>query len=250
MRSSRSAATTRSASRTSSRTPASPSWACRRRSTTTCRPPRSRSASTPRCRSRPTRSTVSTRRPSRTTGSSSARSWAATPAGSRCTRASPAVPPRSSSPRSRSTSTRCAAQHHGSVTARVATRRSSWWPRARCRRKAPSRSPAARSTPFGHVALGGIGQRGGRALEARTGYETRVDRTRPRPARRNADRVRPRAGHPLRAPGHRRRPRAAPSATMVALKGDVIELVPLGDAVTESKIVGPAFLGEAAVFFG
>ena len=37
---------------------------------------------------------------------------------------------------------------------------------------------------------------------------------------------------------------------MVALKGDVIELVPLGEAVTESKVVGPAFLGEAAVFFG
>ncbi len=38
--------------------------------------------------------------------------------------------------------------------------------------------------------------------------------------------------------------------TMVALKGDVIELVPLGEAVTDSKTVGPAFLDEAAVFFG
>ena len=38
--------------------------------------------------------------------------------------------------------------------------------------------------------------------------------------------------------------------TMVALKGDVIDLVPLGEAVTESKTVGPAFLDEAAVFFG
>jgi 6-phosphofructokinase len=38
--------------------------------------------------------------------------------------------------------------------------------------------------------------------------------------------------------------------TMVALKGDVIDLVPLGEAVTEPKIVGPAFLDEAAVFFG
>jgi 6-phosphofructokinase 1 len=38
--------------------------------------------------------------------------------------------------------------------------------------------------------------------------------------------------------------------TMVALRGDVIELVPLSDAVTEMKAVGPDFLDEAAVFFG
>jgi hypothetical protein len=37
---------------------------------------------------------------------------------------------------------------------------------------------------------------------------------------------------------------------MVALKGDVIALVPLGEAVTESKTVSPGFLDEAAVFFG
>jgi hypothetical protein len=37
---------------------------------------------------------------------------------------------------------------------------------------------------------------------------------------------------------------------MVALKGDVIDLVPLGDAVTEPKTVGPDFRDEAAVFFG
>jgi hypothetical protein len=37
---------------------------------------------------------------------------------------------------------------------------------------------------------------------------------------------------------------------MVALKGDVIDLVPLGEAVTELKSVGPGFLDEAAVFFG
>jgi hypothetical protein len=38
--------------------------------------------------------------------------------------------------------------------------------------------------------------------------------------------------------------------TMVALKGDVIDLVALGDAVTEPKTVGPALLDEAVVFFG
>ena len=34
------------------------------------------------------------------------------------------------------------------------------------------------------------------------------------------------------------------------VQGDVIELVPLAEAVTESKTVGPDFLDEAAVFFG
>jgi hypothetical protein len=38
--------------------------------------------------------------------------------------------------------------------------------------------------------------------------------------------------------------------TMVALKGDVIDLVPLGEAVTETKTVGPGFLDDATVFFG
>ena len=37
---------------------------------------------------------------------------------------------------------------------------------------------------------------------------------------------------------------------MVALKGDVIALVPLGEAVTELKTVGRGFLEEAAIFFG
>jgi hypothetical protein len=37
---------------------------------------------------------------------------------------------------------------------------------------------------------------------------------------------------------------------MVALRGDVIDLVPLAEAVTEMKVVGPEFLEEAAVFFG
>jgi len=37
---------------------------------------------------------------------------------------------------------------------------------------------------------------------------------------------------------------------MVALKSDAIVLVPLGEAVTQTKTVGPDFLDEAAVFFG
>jgi 6-phosphofructokinase 1 len=38
--------------------------------------------------------------------------------------------------------------------------------------------------------------------------------------------------------------------TMVALKGDVIDLVPLADAVTETKTVGAGLRDDAAVFFG
>ena len=38
--------------------------------------------------------------------------------------------------------------------------------------------------------------------------------------------------------------------TMVALKGDVIDLVPLGEAVTEAKTVSTGLIGDAALFFG
>ncbi len=58
---------------------------------------------------------------------------------------------------------------------------------------------------FGHVRLGGIGQRLEREIEQRTGYETRTTVLGPRPARRHAHRVRPRARHTLRAEGRRRR---------------------------------------------
>ena len=102
---------------------------------------------------------------------------------------------------------------------------------------------------FGHAQLDGIGQVVADALEERTGYETRatvlghIQRGGTPTA---YDRVlATRFG--LRAIGavHENA-----FGTMVALKGDVIDLVPLGEAVTESKTVGPAFLDEAAVFFG
>jgi ATP-dependent phosphofructokinase / diphosphate-dependent phosphofructokinase len=38
--------------------------------------------------------------------------------------------------------------------------------------------------------------------------------------------------------------------TMVALKGDVIDLVPLGEAVSEAKTVDPGLLSDAALSFG
>ena len=102
---------------------------------------------------------------------------------------------------------------------------------------------------FGHAQLGGIGQVVADALEERTGFETRatvlghIQRGGTPTA---YDRVlATRFG--LRAIGA---VHANAFGTMVALKGDVIDLVPLGEAVTESKTVGPAFLDEAAVFFG
>ncbi len=58
--------------------------------------------------------------------------------------------------------------------AKGATRRSSWSPRGRCRRRARWRSCRGEVDQFGHVRLGGIGQRSLAEIEARTGYETRV----------------------------------------------------------------------------
>jgi ATP-dependent phosphofructokinase / diphosphate-dependent phosphofructokinase len=102
---------------------------------------------------------------------------------------------------------------------------------------------------FGHAQLGGVGQLVADALEERTGYETRatvlghIQRGGTPTA---FDRVlATRFG--LRAIGA---VHEGAFGTMVALRGDVIDLVPLGDAVTEPKTVGPAFLGEAAAFFG
>ena len=60
---------------------------------------------------------------------------------------------------------------------------------------------------FGHVRLGGIAHWLEGEIERRTGKEAPGDGARPRPARRHADRLRPRAGHPLRPARDRRRRR-------------------------------------------
>ena len=102
---------------------------------------------------------------------------------------------------------------------------------------------------FGHAQLGGIGQVVSDAVEERTGYETRVT---------VLGHVQ-RGGTPTaydRVLATRFGLRAIRAVhekafgNMVALRGDVIELVPLAEAVTESKTVGRDFLDEAAVFFG
>ena len=102
---------------------------------------------------------------------------------------------------------------------------------------------------FGHVRLGGIGRTIAEAIEERTGFETRETNL----------------GHVLRG--------GTPSAfdrvlatrfgveaidavhdgdfgKMVALRGNAIVRVPLGDAVTELKTVDPEFFKVAEVFFG
>ncbi|HEX5782896.1 MAG TPA: 6-phosphofructokinase [Solirubrobacteraceae bacterium] len=102
---------------------------------------------------------------------------------------------------------------------------------------------------FGHAQLGGIGQVVADALEERTGYETRV--TVLGHIQRGGtptayDRVlATRFG--LRAIGA---VHEEAFGMMVALKGDVIDLVPLGEAVSELKTVGSRFRDDAAVFFG
>ena len=92
------------------------------------------------------------------------------------------------------------------------TRRSSWSPRAPARRRDGRRWSASGSDAFGHVRLGGIGDR----LAARDRGAHRQGgargRARPRPARRHPDRLRPVAGHAFRPARDRRGPRRATGA--------------------------------------
>jgi ATP-dependent phosphofructokinase / diphosphate-dependent phosphofructokinase len=102
---------------------------------------------------------------------------------------------------------------------------------------------------FGHVRLGGIGQQVADEIEKRTGFETRV--TVLGHIQRGGtptafDRVlATRFGLNAISAVH-----AGEFGKMVALKGDDIQLVPLGDAVLELKLVDLKLYEEAAVFFG
>jgi 6-phosphofructokinase 1 len=102
---------------------------------------------------------------------------------------------------------------------------------------------------FGHVRLGGIGTVVQEEIERRTGFEARVTIL----------------GHVLRGGTPTAYDRvlatrfgiAAVDAvhdgafgTMVALRGERIERVPIGDAVRELKTVDPELLAVAGVFFG
>jgi 6-phosphofructokinase 1 len=102
---------------------------------------------------------------------------------------------------------------------------------------------------FGHVRLGGIGQRLEREIEQRTGYETRTTVL----------------GHVQRGGTPTAYDRvlatqfglAAVDAvsegrwgTMAALRGPSVQLVPLEDAVAELRTVPAADYEQAGVFFG
>jgi ATP-dependent phosphofructokinase / diphosphate-dependent phosphofructokinase len=102
---------------------------------------------------------------------------------------------------------------------------------------------------FGHVRLGGIGQRLEREIEERTGYETRatvlghVQRGGVPTA---FDRVlATRLGIAAIDAAHERR-----WGMMPALLGAKVELVPLRDAVAELRTVPPEEFAVAEVFFG
>jgi phosphofructokinase-like protein len=102
---------------------------------------------------------------------------------------------------------------------------------------------------FGHVRLGGIGQRLEKEIEARTGYETRatvlghVQRGGTPTA---FDRVlATRYGIAAVDAAAKRR-----WGQMAALRGEAIELVPLERAVSELKTVPVEAYAEAEVFFG
>jgi ATP-dependent phosphofructokinase / diphosphate-dependent phosphofructokinase len=109
--------------------------------------------------------------------------------------------------------------------------------------------PESQADEFGHVRLGGIGQRLEREIEQRTGYETRatvlghVQRGGTPTA---FDRVlATRLGIAAIDAAHESR-----WGTMPALHGNKIELVPLGEAVAELRTVPTDEYEVAEVFFG
>ena len=103
---------------------------------------------------------------------------------------------------------------------------------------------------FGHVRLGGIGDRLANEIEDAHRQGGAGGHARSRPARRHADGVRPVAGDPVRAARDRRRSRDGDFGTMVALRGKDIIRVPLIEGTGELKVVSPEEYAEAEVFFG
>lgn len=102
---------------------------------------------------------------------------------------------------------------------------------------------------FGHVRLGGIGQQVADEIERRTGFETRVTvlgHIQRGGTPTAADRVlATRFGLRAIDAVHN-----GEFGKMVALKGDDIVTVPLGDAVLELKLVDQKFYDDASEFFG
>ena len=102
---------------------------------------------------------------------------------------------------------------------------------------------------FGHIRLGGVGERLGRRDRAAHRLRDPGHDARPRAARRLPDGLRPRAGDALR-PARRRPGAGRQFGQMAALRGSAIVPVPLADAVSELKAVPQELLDLAATFFG
>lgn len=113
----------------------------------------------------------------------------------------------------------------------------------------PTRAVAGQLDEFGHVRLGGVGQRVGDLIEKKTGFETRVS---------VLGHVQ-RGGSPTafdRVLGTRFGIKAVELVlagefgTMVSLQGNQIVAVPIGEATGKLKTVDPEFYELAKVFFG
>ena len=116
---------------------------------------------------------------------------------------------------------------------------------AACRRGAPE------TDAFGHARLGGIARRARARDRGAHGLRDAHDDPRPRPARRHADRLRPRAGHPLRRARRSTRCTRATFGTMVALRGTEIVARPARRGAAPSPSSSTRALYETAeVFFG
>ena len=125
--------------------------------------------------------------------------------------------------------------------------------RRRRGRHARRRRPDHRPPDHGRVRPRAPRRHRGRAREGDRGADrVRVahDDPRPRPARRHAAGVRPRARHALRRRGGRRRRARATSARWSRCAGTTIERVPLAEALAEPKLVDSEIYETAEVFFG
>ena len=103
---------------------------------------------------------------------------------------------------------------------------------------------------FGHVRLGGMGNRVADEIERRTGFEARVHQPRARAARRQPDRVRPRHRDPVRHRSDRCRDTKATSASWSRCRGTDVVRVPIEAGVEQLKTVDQKLYDTAAVFFG
>ena len=110
-------------------------------------------------------------------------------------------------------------------------------------------SNTGQTDAFGHARLGGIAVQ----LEGRDRGADRLrephDHPGPRPARRHAHGLRPRAGHPLRR-GRRRRGGRRRLRQDGRPARHRIERVPIDQALAEPKLVDPELYETAEVFFG